>query len=178
MHFAAGRQCAARAISHVTGQPTVCALARGPNGEPVWPAGLTGSITHTGNFISAAAARTAAARAIGLDAEQIIAPERAARVASIVMRDDERSVGGETITPAVRLTLLFSIKEAVFKCLYPLVMERFYYSALRVTSLDFGTGQFDARLTVPLPGFPSGHPLTGRFEVDDARVYTGVCLTA
>ena len=177
LHFDAGRECAASAIRQLTGKPPDHPLPRGPAGEPVWPAGLIGSITHTGDFVSAAAALASAARGIGLDAEQIVSPARAARVAAMVMLPGEASVGGEPLSHPVKVTLLFSIKEAVFKCLYPLVLKRFYYSALLVTDLDFGNGIFGAELAEPLAdGFPAGHRLSGRFQIDGARVYSGICL--
>jgi enterobactin synthetase component D len=177
LHFAAGRECASRAIEQLLGAPSPDALPRGPAGEPVWPAGLTGSITHTGDFVAAAVAPSSMARGLGLDAEQVVSPERAARVASIVTQPGEACLGPQTVSDALRVTLLFSIKEAVFKCLYPLVLTRFYYPALLVTGLDFDQGIFHAELALPLPGgFASGYPLSGRFQIEDSRVYSGVCL--
>jgi len=141
----------------------------------VWPAGLTGSITHTGDFVSVAIARATAVRAIGLDAERIVDPDRSRRVAPMIVQPGEAADGDEEAPGPVRVTLIFSIKEAVFKCLYPLVRERFYYPALLVTALDFSTGVFGAELAVSLPGLPAGHHLSGRFHVDDDRVYAGIC---
>ena len=151
-HFAAGRECAARAISQLTGQAPEHDIPRGPAGEPLWPAGLTGSITHTGDFVSVAIARATAVRAIGLDAERIVEPDRSRRVAPMIVQPGEPADGDEEAPGPVRVTLIFSIKEAVFKCLYPLVRERFYYPALLVTALDFSTGVFGAELAVSLPG--------------------------
>ena len=142
----------------------------------MWPAGLTGSITHTGDFVSAAVARTTAARGLGLDVEQIANAERAGRIASMVARPDEHSITDETIPFATWITLLFSIKEATFKCLYPIAETRFYYQALRVTRIHISSGEFEATLQVTLPGFPEGHKLGGRFEIDQNRVHAGLCL--
>jgi enterobactin synthetase component D len=176
-HFAAGRECASRAINQVLGRQPVSALPRGQAGEPVWPAGVTGSITHTGDYVAAAAALASTARGVGLDAEHIVSAERAARIAATVTDDGEAPTGGGTLSPAAKVTLLFSIKESVFKCLYPLVLKRFYYSALRVRELDFGTGRFHAELTVNLSvDFQSGCELSGGFQIDDLRVYAGICL--
>jgi enterobactin synthetase component D len=178
MHFAAGRECAWRAMNQVMGEQSEHLLPRGPAGEPEWPPGLTGSITHTGDFVAAAAALSTTVRGIGLDAEHIASPERAAGVASSVMRPDERSLAETSVSLPVKITLLFSIKEAVFKCLYPLVRKRFYYPAVRVIELNFGTGSFRAELVLPLPGFPAGYPLSGQFQVDETRVHAGIWLPA
>jgi enterobactin synthetase component D len=176
-YFVAGRECAVRAIREVTGVESDHVLARGPAGDPVWPAGLTGSITHTGDYVAAAVALASRVRGVGLDAEQVASADRASRVASVVMRPAERSLGGADLSDPLRVLLLFSVKEAVFKCLYPLVLERFDYPALEVTDLDLGRGRFRARLTAALPGgFGDGYPLSGGIEFDATRVYAGICL--
>jgi enterobactin synthetase component D len=79
----------------------------------------------------------------------------------------------------LKVTLLFSIKEAAFKCLYPLVLKRFDYSALCVWDLDPQNGCFQAELAESLSGeFRAGYILSGRFQVEADRVYAGICLPA
>jgi enterobactin synthetase component D len=153
------------------------AIGRGPGGEPVWPSGVTGSITHKGEYVSAAVARATEVLSLGIDAEAIVSPEWAARIASHVMLPNEAAVGGSGLSPAVRLSLLFSIKEAVFKCLYPLVRRRFYYDALAVVEIDPAQGVFRAELQTPLPGFD--HPraeLTGRVVLGPTHVHSAIWL--
>jgi enterobactin synthetase component D len=174
-HHAAGRECASEAIRLLTGQDPAQPIGRGPAGEPLWPPGLTGSITHTGDFVSTAVARSSTAQGIGLDAEHIATAERAGRIAGMVARPEELSIPHASIPFATWITLLFSIKEATFKCLYPIARTRFYYDALRVTRLD-APGTFEAMLLIALPGFPEGHLLAGRFEIDQDRVHAGLCL--
>ena len=174
-HFAAGRACAARAMAQL-GVPAA-PIARGPGGEPVWPEGLTGSITHKGEYVSAAVARTAEVLSLGIDAEEIIDAGRAARIAPRVVLPREASVGGESLDAAVRVIVLFSIKESVFKCLYPLVLKRFYYDALEVTAVDLDTGTFRGTCLAPLSDrFPPGAIVTGRVMVDERRVYSAAWL--
>ena len=175
LHHAAGRACAAEAIRLLTGQGPAQSIGRGPSGEPIWPPGLTGSITHTGDFVSAAVARRAATRGVGLDAEHIASAERAGRIASRVASPEELSLRDESNEFATWITLMFSIKEAAFKCLYPIARTRFYYEALRVTTLD-AAGTFEATLLIALPGFAEGYQLAGRFEIGQDRVHTGLCL--
>jgi enterobactin synthetase component D len=176
LHHAAGRACAFEAIRLVTGQERTRPIARGPAGEPLWPPGLTGSITHTGDFVSAAVARSTAAWGLGLDAEQVATAERAGRIASMVARPEELAIADESIPFATWITLLFSIKEATFKCLYPIARTRFYYDALSVRRLDSATGTFEAILLITLPEFPEGSELAGRFEVGQNLVHAGLCL--
>jgi enterobactin synthetase component D len=173
-HFRAGRECAARALAQL-GVPAT-EVGRGPAGEPLWPEGITGSITHKGEFVSAAVARASDALGIGIDAEEIVDSTRAARIAPMIVMPREVSIGGDSVSPGLRVSLLFSIKEAVFKCLYPLVGKRFYYDALTVLVVDLDAGSFEAELAIPLSAqLPAGHLLAGRVAQSHGLVHSGVC---
>jgi 4'-phosphopantetheinyl transferase EntD len=65
--FAAGRLCARAALARL-GVPAAPILP-GPAGQPRWPAGVTGSITHCAGYRACAVARTTDVTAIGIDAE-------------------------------------------------------------------------------------------------------------
>jgi 4'-phosphopantetheinyl transferase EntD len=65
--FAAGRLCARAALARL-GVPAAPILP-GPAGQPRWPAGVTGSITHCAGYRACAVARTMDVAAIGIDAE-------------------------------------------------------------------------------------------------------------
>jgi enterobactin synthetase component D len=177
MTFAAGRECAAQAITRLCGPEFSTHVGRGPQGEPLWPEGLTGSITHKDDFFWAAVARTSDALSIGIDAERIMDPQRAQRIAPAILLEQEQSVGGDAFDPALRLTLVFAIKEAVFKCLYPIVQKRFYYDALMVTSVDLRSKHFAAALMNELPGgFARGSVIEGHLMLDQRHASTAVVL--
>lgn len=175
--YVAGRYCADYAIERLRPSATRPAIGRGPAGEPQWPAGLTGSVTHTDGLASAAVARLTDVRSIGIDSEMRVDRWRAERIRLLVMLPEEHAVGGRAIDEATRVTLVFSAKESIFKCLYPVVGRRFYYEDALITSADLATGRFVAKLTTPLaPGFERGTIIRGRFEIDEARVHTGVWI--
>jgi 4'-phosphopantetheinyl transferase EntD len=50
---------------------------------PVWPDGVVGSITHTGDFAAAAVAWAADIAGLGIDSEQVIDPAAARDIADI-----------------------------------------------------------------------------------------------
>ena len=109
--FRAGRHAARRALE-LSGGPNV-ALLRGERGEPRFPAGYRGSITHTGRAeIYAAAIATEAPWLLGIDAEleQELSPELTARVASPPELEQASRVSAQ---PGL---LVFAAKEAVYKC--------------------------------------------------------------
>lgn len=65
--FATGRACARAALAQI-GQPAG-PLIRGAEGEPMWPSGVVGSITHCVRYRAAAVARRRDILALGIDAE-------------------------------------------------------------------------------------------------------------
>src|SRR5262249_61789813 len=65
--FAAGGGCAREARPGLGGP--AAPILPGPAGEPRWPGGVTGSITHCAGYRACAVARTTDVAAIGIDAE-------------------------------------------------------------------------------------------------------------
>jgi len=108
----------------------------------------------------------------------VMAADRAQRVRSIVASRDEIAALRERAhaDDSVAVTLVFSIKESLFKCLYPLVGHRFGYGDAHVTELDTTARRFRVRLAVPLGAFPRGAEWEGRFEIRGALVHTGLLL--
>jgi enterobactin synthetase component D / holo-[acyl-carrier protein] synthase len=175
--FMAGRYCAVQAAERLKPSGELPHVGRGPAGEPLWPGGLTGSITHTDDLASAAVARLSDARSLGIDSETIVVRARAQAIRSMVMLPAEAGLGGGALDDATRLTLVFSAKEAIFKCLYPVIGRRFYYEDVALTSADLADGSFAAEIVTTLAaGFERGTSVRGRFEIDELRVHTGAWL--
>ncbi len=65
--FATARLCARRALEELGAGD--CAVPSGPDGEPVWPSGVVGSITHCEGYRAAAVGWADGAPALGIDAE-------------------------------------------------------------------------------------------------------------
>jgi len=176
--FLAGRYCAAQAITRLCGTAANVTVGRGARGSPVWPDGLTGSITHTGDFASAAVASRKNVRSLGIDTEHIMATGRARRIASAVLVASELPAN-RAIDETVWITLVFSAKESLFKCLYPIVGRSFDYSAVAMTSIDTAAGRFAAELQHTLTAeLQAGTAIEGRFEISERYVHTGIWLTA
>ncbi len=114
-HFALGRAAARDALAEL-GLAGV-AIGRGPAGEPVWPEGIVGAITHAGDTAVALVGRVSEYAGLGVDLEEL-ARGPSTRAARLVCRPPEMEwAGAETGTR--RLTMLFSAKEAVFKAVFP-----------------------------------------------------------
>ena len=178
--FLAGRYCVREAMRACGPEHADLLIAVGRNREPVWPEGIVGAITHTHHFASAALARSRDARGIGLDAELVMTDDLATRLLDKIATLDEasavaRKTGWGT---GLALTVIFSAKETVFKCLYPQVGRYFGFHAAVIDVLDPDAGRFSARLLETLtPSLAAGLVLEGRFERDARSVCTAMILT-
>ena len=138
---------------------------------PIWPDGVVGSITHAGGFAAAAVARAADIAGLGIDSEQIIDPTAAHDIADICMVDEAglfKAVHGRSFCEFC--TLVFSAKEAVFKCLFPLTRKFFEFSDVQITLFDWNRNYF-AWTTV------GEHIGIGRLSHADGFVHTSVELS-
>lgn len=145
--FLAGRYCAQQALSQfgqarddaIAVKPITTAFANGnipigDNREPLWPTGIVGSITHSNGFASVSLASSADVRSIGIDSEFLINEKTAAGVSSHILLEDEQYSRHQDVFESDRhyLTMVFSAKESIFKCLYPLVQTFFGFHAARI----------------------------------------------
>ncbi|MBV8086499.1 MAG: 4'-phosphopantetheinyl transferase superfamily protein [Chloroflexi bacterium] len=116
LDFALGRAAAHEALRAfgVADEP----IGKGPKGEPLWPAGIVGSISHCEGLAAAALARVRRYRGLGLDVEPL---DQALDhgVAERVCHPSELDIGPAELTPMQRLLAVFSAKEAVYKAVFP-----------------------------------------------------------
>ncbi len=172
--FTTARGCARQALAEL-GVPPAPLLA-GPRREPLWPAGVVGSLTHCDGYRAAAVARSTDLAAIGIDAEpdQPLPDGVLARVALA----EERDALGRLRAGAHADRLLFSAKESVFKAWYPLA-RRWLGFTDAVVDLDPG-GSFRVRLLVPGPelGGRELRGLAGRWAAAGGLLVTAVTLPA
>ena len=177
--FAAGRQCARRALAElgIVDVPIPVALDR----QPVWPPGVVGSITHTAGLCAAVVAAATRFEALGVDTEVsgAVKPE----LWDTICVADERTWIG-VLAPGERaaaVTLLFSAKEAFYKCQYPLLGERLSFEDLCVTVLEWGRchGALSVRAMRPIALFERigvAQSLRGSYRFHEQFVSAGVCL--
>lgn len=116
--FITGRACARAALARLGLPPAP--ILRGERGEPQWPAGVVGSITHCAGYRACAVARQRDVLTLGLDAEPHgPLPDG---VLNAVARPQEQARLTELTTahPGVHWDrLLFSAKESVYKAWFP-----------------------------------------------------------
>jgi 4'-phosphopantetheinyl transferase EntD len=171
------RSCARRALAGL-GRPEVPIL-RGAKGQPLWPAGVVGSITHTAGYYGAAVAEASAVRSVGVDAEQH--GELPDGVLDHVAFRGEIDRLSSLRVSSDRVwwdRLLFSAKESVYKAWFPLTGRWLGFEEADVT-IDPTGGTFTARILVDGTTTDGGAPLvgmTGRWLVRDGLVLTAIAL--
>jgi 4'-phosphopantetheinyl transferase EntD len=108
----AGRDIARRLCGNLG--VSVAGIPRSPRRHPIWPDGITGSITHDSEFAAAIVAPADRFGGIGIDIEPAVplAPE----IRNLVGQPEEWAAFSNF---ALYDKALFSIKEAVFKAVYP-----------------------------------------------------------
>ena len=171
--FTTARACARDALARLGVGPAP--IPSGERGEPVWPDGVVGSITHCAGYRAAAVAHAASTVALGIDAE----PDDPlpADVLPLISSVSERSELADLarVHPGTAWDrLLFSAKESVYKAWFPL--QRTFLDFTEAEVRFDPAGRFSARLLVPGPVVAGRElaELTGRFCCRDGLVLTAV----
>src|SRR5690242_16641698 len=86
-YFAAGRAAARDALREL-GVVHDVAIGRGASGEPLWPEGIVGAISHAGDFAVAVAGLRADYAGLGVDVEEL-SHRLNPRIARLICRPDE-----------------------------------------------------------------------------------------
>ena len=123
VEFSAGRS-AARQAMQALGFPA-SEISQGEGGEPLWPAGLSGSISHTDSLAVSLVAPLAAFESVGVDVDDG-RPLGGAAARAVASRRELRLLQslGLARSEEEAQNFAFSVKEAVFKCQYVLTGNR------------------------------------------------------
>lgn len=105
----AGRIAAVHALRDY-GSKAVPAI--GEQRQPLWPAGLSGSISHCATTALAVVSR----QPVGVDIEAIFTPQMAEELTGSIVDNEEREILRSSALPfTLALTLAFSAKESLYK---------------------------------------------------------------
>lgn len=178
-----GRTAARAALAALGGAELAQApLAADPDGLPMWPSGVVGSISHSDPWAAAAVSSVAAGvspvtggvrcvRGIGVDVERVVA-SRAELWERVVMPEDAASAP-EDASRAFLATLCFSLRESVYKCVYPVMRKPMDWRDARF-AIDWTSGAVAVRLH---PRFAFEGTLAAQFRELDGAVITACWWT-
>ena len=174
--FAAGRRCARSALRRVG--VTRHALLIGAGGAPAWPAQFVGSISHCDGLCAAAVAPSRLFASLGLDVETGHPLQEDLRPL-VCGEDDIRRIARLRPPPIGNWEkVIFSVKESVFKCWYPLGRTWLGFDDVNVDLLPRQLA-FSARVS---PGGPAGvrapRIIAGRYCWSGGYVVSAASLPA
>jgi 4'-phosphopantetheinyl transferase EntD len=175
--FSAGRLCARLALKElgIEGFSLLPAKDR----QPIWPAEITGSITHTDGYTAAVVMRQGSVRSVGVDSEAVGAVHEGLwpRICTPAELDTLR--GFTSAGRDERAALIFAAKEAFYKSQFPLTGEWVGFAdvAIELQAAPDGGGVFAVVPQRPLLLQRQGEQsLTGRFRRHGEFVTAGIAL--
>ncbi|MFI7210020.1 4'-phosphopantetheinyl transferase [Micromonospora maritima] len=174
--FVTARRCAREALARLGYAPAP--IRPGPRREPLWPAGVVGSITHCAGYRAAAVAPGVTLAGLGIDAEPH-EPLPDGVAGAVTAAGEPEHLGGLRLAhPTVHWDrLLFSAKESVYKAWYPLTGRWLGFEDAELT-ID-PAGRFTARIRIDgvrTDGGPPLRVLDGRWLVARGLVVTAVAV--
>ena len=173
--FTLGRACARRALARLGIEDF--ALRNGSDRAPIWPEGVVGTLTHCRELCAVAVARRGPVVGLGLDAESLRAlgagiEERvttAADRAHLAALPAAPHPGGWPL-------LVFSAKEAFYKCYYPLAGTFLGFQDAEI-EIDPHDRRFRIRLArADAPDAAGRREMQGRFAIAEDHLVTAVSL--
>ncbi|WP_102418061.1 4'-phosphopantetheinyl transferase [Mycobacterium sp. 4858] len=177
--FVTVRHCARVALGEL-GLPPVPIL-KGDKGEPCWPDGVVGSLTHCTGYRGAVVGRAEAVRSVGIDAEpHDVLPDGVLNAISLPEERHEMA----TLPEGLHWDrILFCAKEATYKAWFPLTKRWLgFEDAHIVLDLDppdgCTSGVFVSKILIDGRAL-DGPPLTalrGRWSVERGLVLTAIVL--
>jgi 4'-phosphopantetheinyl transferase EntD len=167
--FATARSCARQALGQL-GFPPV-AILRGSRGEPIWPPGVAGSITHCIGYRAAAVTLQTKFSAIGIDAE--VHDQLPPEVLQSICVSEEIAWLSKASHGVHWDRIIFSAKESVYKAWFPLTKLWLDFEQI-VLMINAAEGTFHVRPhdSIPKEFAPLLKRLLGRFLVRDGIVLT------
>jgi 4'-phosphopantetheinyl transferase EntD len=175
--FITVRYCAREALGSLGVAPVP--ILKGEKGEPRWPDGIVGSLTHCEGYRGAAVARLGDVRSVGIDAEpHDVLPKGVLDAISLpAERAELRALPADLHWDRI----LFCAKEATYKAWFPVTRRWLGFEDAHITFEvdDTGTsGAFESRVLID-PAAASGPPLktlSGRWSVRDGLALTAIVL--
>ncbi|MDQ2066224.1 4'-phosphopantetheinyl transferase superfamily protein [Xinfangfangia sp. CPCC 101601] len=164
--FSAGRHAARQALQHL-GLPGRAIPAHADR-SPLWPLGISGTITHSRSACLAAVRHGAG---IGLDLEEAEGLER--DLWPSILSESEQLWAYDQPDPGLAAKLIFCAKEAAYKAQYSHSGQLFGFESLKITV----TGEaFTASFNENIAPFRKGDAIKGRWGLASGHILTAAAL--
>lgn len=149
-------------------------LLQGSAREPIWPVNISGSISHCSNKVICAANNKMITASVGIDIEKKIPYKQAKELWTKIINSSEYDLLCQQEQPFERLlTITFSAKESLFKALYPMLKNYFYFLDTQLIEIDMKKNTFRLELLKNMhEEFCNGRIFEGVFRVKNNEIIT------
>lgn len=143
------------------------------DGVPAWPPGFTGCITHACGRVALALASRASAESVGIDMEQVARFRRELECHLLSPTEIRRHLAATVDAERqARTAVLFCVKEAWFKCQFPLTRRRLGFLDAEI-DVDWTSGRF---AVLPGAGAPVAAGVSGCSSVQGGIARAAIVL--
>ena len=175
--FFTARWCARKCLN-ILGFDGHQPILIGKNGEPLWPEGVTGSISHSKGIFCASAALSSNYLSLGIDIEPI--RNKISDDAFDLIVNDNETDWLSRIHDNIDFfrLLVFSAKESLYKLLFPLIQKKYYFNTV---SIFIAPSKQQGNLTAVLneslhPDYRKGQHFDGNYFSDENWLLTFFCI--
>ncbi len=149
-------------------------LANDASRAPVWPPAVIGSLSHSHQ--RAVVLATTSPLLSGIDVENVMDGKTAESLHEAIISHEELQLLARLDLPfATALSLVFSLKESLYKAIYPQLKQFMDFHSAAVTMVDINTGRALLRLTqTAAAAFPAGREFAGRFQLQQHEILSFV----
>lgn len=170
--FTAGRTAARIALQRLGYDNMTVPV--GKRRQPVWPPGVTGSISHASDYCIAAVCMRTSISSLGIDIEQ--ATPLSDSLVDLVCTPEEKARFAHADGGAGLLAkFAFSAKESVFKCLFPVYGEELEFHDVSL-DLALHEGRYTAHVSRFALNSDSDLDVHGRFTCTSRLVISAAVL--
>jgi 4'-phosphopantetheinyl transferase EntD len=149
--------------------------------RPLWPQSVVGSITHTDDFCAAVVAECSCLAAVGIDSEGAARVKPELWTSICVAEEIDWLNSLPTAERDGGASLLFSAKEAFYKCQYPLTGQFLGFRDARVQVMSWGAARGRFRITATRDIAFTAHaplPISGEYLFHEQLVTAAIFLAA
>lgn len=135
--FFAGRYCAKKSLLSLNNAAPDIHI--GQHRNPLWPAHIVGSISHSNNHAVAVTALESTNRGIGIDIQNEIDRNTYVKIKSqVIFRDEYNAIfqRNQGLNQQQLLTVVFSVKESFFKAAFAEVGRYFDFSSVSIMHIN------------------------------------------
>jgi 4'-phosphopantetheinyl transferase EntD len=168
--FLMGRLAAVEALRRLGAEGSV---GRSPEGAPVWPEGIAGSLTHHSGVAAAVVGRDGGGlgyAGLGIDICPRLEGDRLRAVVRQCLTETER----DRWTTEDAATLAFAAKESIYKAAYPRAQRFIGFDEAEI--VDVGEATWAARVCGPLANEIGADSVEGTYSWDGSLLYAVLAL--